>query len=114
AMSQRLGPAAAEEPRLEHFVLLRGALQRTGGREDKSLGDGLMVVFDGAAQSLACAVQMQQAVEARNRRAEEKLGAVRRGACQPGSCGVPRRARDDQLVATTPPSSAGAPTAWKP
>ena len=33
-----------------------------------------MVVFDSAAQSLACAVQMQQAVEARNRRAEEQLG----------------------------------------
>jgi predicted ATPase len=38
-----------------------------------------MVVFDGAAQSLACAVQMQQAVDSRNRRAEEKLG-VRIGA----------------------------------
>ncbi len=33
-----------------------------------------MVVFDGAAQSLACAVAMQQAVEAHNRRAEEQLG----------------------------------------
>jgi class 3 adenylate cyclase/tetratricopeptide (TPR) repeat protein len=74
AMAQRLGPVAAEEVRVEHFALLRGALERTGGREVKSLGDGLMVVFDGAAQSLACAAQMQQAVEARNRRAEEKLG----------------------------------------
>jgi class 3 adenylate cyclase/tetratricopeptide (TPR) repeat protein len=74
AMAERLGPAAAEELRLELFALLRGALERNGGREVKSLGDGLMVVFDGAAQSLACAVQMQQAVEAHNRRAEEKLG----------------------------------------
>ena len=73
-MAQRLGPVAAEELRVEHFALLRGALERTGGREVKSLGDGLMVVFDGAAQSLECAAQMQQAVEARNRRAEEKLG----------------------------------------
>ena len=60
--------------RLQHFGLLRGALDRTGGREVKNLGDGLMVVFDSAAQSLECAVQMQQAVEARNRRAEEQLG----------------------------------------
>jgi class 3 adenylate cyclase len=74
AMADRLGPAAAEELRTEHFALLRGALERSGGREVKNLGDGLMVVFDSAAQSLACAVQMQQAVEARNRRSEEKLG----------------------------------------
>ena len=74
AMAERLGPAAAEELRLEFFGLLRRALERNGGREVKSLGDGLMVVFDGAAQSLACAVQMQQLVEAHNRRAEEKLG----------------------------------------
>ena len=40
----------------------------------KSLGDGLMVVFDSAAQSLACAVAMQQALDARNGRAAERLG----------------------------------------
>jgi class 3 adenylate cyclase/tetratricopeptide (TPR) repeat protein len=74
AMADRVGPAAAESLRAEHFGLLRGALERTGGREVKNLGDGLMVVFDSAAQSLACALQMQQAVEARNRRAEEQLG----------------------------------------
>jgi class 3 adenylate cyclase/tetratricopeptide (TPR) repeat protein len=74
AMADRVGPEVAEELRTEHFGLLRGALERAGGREVKNLGDGLMVVFDGAAQSLACAVQMQQAVEARNRRAEEQLG----------------------------------------
>jgi class 3 adenylate cyclase len=74
AIADRLGPAAAEELRTEHFELLRGALERTAGREVKNLGDGLMVVFDSAAQSLACAVEMQQALDARNRRAEERLG----------------------------------------
>jgi class 3 adenylate cyclase/tetratricopeptide (TPR) repeat protein len=74
AMADRVGPEVAEELRTEHFALLRGALERAGGIEVKNLGDGLMVVFSGAAQSLACAVAMQQAVEARNRRAEEKLG----------------------------------------
>jgi class 3 adenylate cyclase/tetratricopeptide (TPR) repeat protein len=74
AMADRLGPAAAEDLRLQHFGLLRGALDRTGGREVKSLGDGLMVVFDSASQSLACAVDMQQAIEARNRRAHDQLG----------------------------------------
>jgi class 3 adenylate cyclase len=74
AMADRVGPEAAEALRAEHFGLLRGALERAGGREVKNLGDGLMVVFDSAAQSLACAVVMQQAVEARNRRSEEQLG----------------------------------------
>ncbi len=74
AMAQRLGPVAAEELRLEYFRMLRGAVERARGREVKNLGDGLMVVFDSAAQSLACAVQMQQALDLRNRRAEEKLG----------------------------------------
>ncbi len=74
AIADRVGPAAAEELRTEHFGLLRRALERTGGREVKNLGDGLMVVFSSASESLACAVAMQQAVEARNRRSEEQLG----------------------------------------
>ncbi len=73
AIADRIGPVAAEQLRTEHFGLLRGALERTGGREVKNLGDGLMTAFDSAAQSLSCAVAMQQAVEARNRRAEEQL-----------------------------------------
>src|ERR1017187_8902627 len=74
AIADRIGPVAAEQLRTEHFELLRGALSRTGGREVKNLGDGLMTVFDSAAQSLLCAVEMQQAVEARNRRADGQLG----------------------------------------
>ncbi len=74
AIAERVGPEAAEELRTEHFGLLRGALGRAGGREVKNLGDGLMVVFDSVAQSLSCAAQMQQAVEARNRRSEQQLG----------------------------------------
>jgi hypothetical protein len=74
AMADRAGPAAAEVLRANHFGLLRGALERTGGREVKNLGDGLMVVFASAAQALMCAVAMQQAVETRNRRVEEQLG----------------------------------------
>jgi class 3 adenylate cyclase len=76
ALADRLGPAAAERVRAEHFGLLRGALRRTGGREVKNLGDGLMVVFAGASPALACAVEMQRAVAARNRTAaaDEQLG----------------------------------------
>ncbi len=74
AMADRVGPVAAEELRQEHFELLRGALQGTAGREVKSLGDGLMAVFASTSEALACAVAIQQAIEARNRRAEEPLG----------------------------------------
>ncbi len=74
AIAERIGPVAAEQLRTEHFELLRGALERKEGREVKNLGDGLMTVFESAAQSLSCAVEMQQAVEARNRRADEPLG----------------------------------------
>jgi predicted ATPase len=74
ATADRIGPAAAEKLRSEHFGLLRSALAQTAGREVKNLGDGLMVVFDSAAQSLACGVAMQQLIDARNRRAEEQLG----------------------------------------
>lgn len=74
ALAERVGPVAAEELRVEHFALLRDVLESTRGQEVKNLGDGLMVVFASAARSLACAVQMQQAIESRNRRAKERLG----------------------------------------
>jgi len=73
AIADRVGPEAAEELRTEHFGLLRGALEHTAGREVKNLGDGLMVVFPSASEALAGAAGMQQTVEARNRRAEERL-----------------------------------------
>jgi class 3 adenylate cyclase len=40
AIADRVGPAAAEGLRAEHFGVLRGALERTGGREVKNLGMG--------------------------------------------------------------------------
>ncbi len=70
-MSARLGPVAGEELRLVHFRLLRSAIERTRGREVKSLGDGLMAVFDNPSDALACGVHMQQAVDASNRRSGE-------------------------------------------
>ncbi len=56
-----------------HLDLLRTAVAAHEGREVKSLGDGLMVTFGGASDALACAVAMQQAVEAAARRGEEGL-----------------------------------------
>src|SRR3990172_1095170 len=77
-LASRLGPVAADDLRREHFGVLRKAIGGTSGTEIKNIGDGLMVVFQGAADAVACAVSIQQAVERRNRGAEEHL-AIREG-----------------------------------
>ncbi|MEA2421938.1 MAG: hypothetical protein QOF55_1037, partial [Thermoleophilaceae bacterium] len=72
-LASRVGPAAAEELRREHFALLREAVEEAGGREVKNVGDGLMVAFSSSSSSVGCAVGMQQRLEGRNRRADEQL-----------------------------------------
>jgi hypothetical protein len=62
-LASRVGPAAADDLRHEHFTLLRDAVRAAGGEEVKSTGDGLMVVFRGAAAAVACAVAIQQRME---------------------------------------------------
>lgn len=78
ALMARVGPERAEALRVEHFALLRTAVDAHGGREVKNLGDGLMVVFDTVSRSLDAGVAMQQAFEARNRTADEAM-AIRVG-----------------------------------
>jgi class 3 adenylate cyclase len=60
----RLGDDAAHELRRRHFGLLRDAVRDHGGREVKSLGDGLMVVFDSPEIAGDAALAMQRAVGA--------------------------------------------------
>lgn len=43
--------------------MLRQAVERTGGRQVKTLGDGVLAVFGAAADAVACAVAMPQAVD---------------------------------------------------
>ena len=62
ALLSRLGEAAGTAALEDHLDLLRGVMQRHGGQEIKSLGDGLMVTFPGAVPAVTCAVEMQQAV----------------------------------------------------
>lgn len=78
ALMGRVGPEQAEVLRVEHFGLLRAAVEAHGGREVKNLGDGLMVVFATVSGSLDAGVAMQQAFEARNRAADEAM-AIRVG-----------------------------------
>lgn len=61
-LTQRLGDRAAMEIVDVHDRLLRAALARTGGREVKHLGDGLMGVFVSAEDAVRCAVEAHAAV----------------------------------------------------
>ena len=59
----RLGESAFDDVRRTHFAALRKTIQRTGGEEVKSLGDGVLVVFGSAGDAVTCAVAMQQAAQ---------------------------------------------------
>src|SRR4051794_30215146 len=72
-LATRVGPAAAETLRREHFAVLREAVDVHEGREVKNVGDGLMVVFASSSRAAACATAMQQRLEQRNRREAEQL-----------------------------------------
>jgi class 3 adenylate cyclase/TolB-like protein/Tfp pilus assembly protein PilF len=50
----------------EHRSLVRPILAARGGREVKTLGDGFMVEFASAVESVQCAVEIQSAVSRRN------------------------------------------------
>jgi class 3 adenylate cyclase len=72
-LANAVGPIRADELRDEHFAVLREAIHVTGGSEFRNTGDGLMVAFSSASAAVRCAVSMQQLIERRYRRAEEKL-----------------------------------------
>ena len=57
----RLEGRVAGRVRGDHFEVLRRQIRRHGGREVKSLGDGLMAVFEAAGEGIDCAVAMQKA-----------------------------------------------------
>jgi DNA-binding NarL/FixJ family response regulator/class 3 adenylate cyclase len=62
-----------------HATLLRGAVERHGGRVSKLLGDGLLALFDSSYQATAGAISMQQAVELAGRRGEAPALGLRIG-----------------------------------
>lgn len=52
--------------RKEHQILMRPFFAAHGGREVKTLGDGFLVEFPSAVESVRCAVEIQEAVARRN------------------------------------------------
>lgn len=69
-LASRVGDAAADEIRRAHFQDLRDAVASSGGTEVKTIGDAIMVSYSSAADALTGAVEMQRAVDRRNRRTE--------------------------------------------
>ncbi len=59
-LMQRAGDEAAQRIFKAHYQVLREAVAANGGAEVKSLGDGLMVAFNAAADAVRCAINMQQ------------------------------------------------------
>src|SRR5688572_23565433 len=72
------GDAAADDLRRRHDDVLRQAVARHAGAVVKGLGDGIMATFDSAADGVAAAVAIQQAVHRLNRRRREPV-AIRIG-----------------------------------
>ena len=61
---QRLGDAKAQELLRTHNTIVRGALVANGGSEIKHTGDGIMASFPLATGALACAIAIQQGLDA--------------------------------------------------
>jgi class 3 adenylate cyclase len=67
-MAAKLGDARWRELLSEHFIAARAELERFGGREVQTTGDGLLATFEGPARALHCAAAI------RRRAAESGLG----------------------------------------
>lgn len=73
------GDAAADELRRRHDDALRAAVANDGGTVVKGMGDGIMATFTSAAEAVAAAVAMHQAVARLNRRRRGEAVEIRVG-----------------------------------
>jgi class 3 adenylate cyclase len=78
-LRSRLGEEAADQLHRLHDRMLRDAVQSHGGRVIKGLGDGVLASFAGAAEAVAAAVSVQQAVDFHSRRHPDQALVVRIG-----------------------------------
>jgi class 3 adenylate cyclase len=60
-LARRLGDGPWRELLSRYFEAIRGELERFGGREVKTTGDGMLATFDGAARALHCAAAIRRA-----------------------------------------------------
>jgi class 3 adenylate cyclase len=79
AQRVRLGEERAEVLRRTHDGLVADAVTAHGGEVVKGLGDGVLALFGAAADAVAAAVAVQQAVSAHSGRHREEVLSVRVG-----------------------------------
>jgi class 3 adenylate cyclase len=75
----QLGEERAEAERQAHNHLLADTIARYRGTLHDDLGDGIMASFSGAADAVAAAVAIQQAIVTRSRHGAEPAVAIRVG-----------------------------------
>jgi class 3 adenylate cyclase len=59
-LAARLGDVRWRERLSQHFEAVRSELERYGGREVKTTGDGMLATFEGPARALHCAVAIRR------------------------------------------------------
>ena len=90
-LRQRLGDDAAQELFREHNRILRDQIDKHGGFEVKTYGDGFMVAFASVVGALACAIDIQRSIAEHNREHPEQELQVRIGL----NCGQVIREEED-------------------
>ena len=86
ALFENLGNAEATSVVTHTIGLMRQAIADLGGRTVKTLGDGLMAVFDLPSDALTAAVAMHETLE---RLVAQGASAAPRRACAPCVCRSP-------------------------
>jgi class 3 adenylate cyclase len=61
-LAAELGDAAWRALLAEHHRTARSLLERHGGREVKTTGDGIVATFDGPARAIRCAIAIRDAM----------------------------------------------------
>ncbi len=79
ALNQRLGDEAATAVERELAGLAHAQVEKQRGIPIKDTGDGLMVAFQSARRAVACAQEIQRAIERRNRKETDTQVQLRVG-----------------------------------
>jgi class 3 adenylate cyclase len=106
ATAKRLGDRAWREQLTTHFEALRAALDRFGGREVHTTGDGMLATFDGPARALHCADAIRRAAGSQGLRIRagvhvgevEVIGTDIRGVAVHEAARIMGRAEADEIL----------------
>ena len=76
AMMQRLGDEQGRALLREHERITREVLERHGGAEVKTMGDGFLASFDSVTQAVQCAIELQRAFAAPDADGRSRSGSA--------------------------------------